>query len=293
VNAIVIGAGLFGSLIARGLRNAGCLVTVVDSREPMAGSPPAACLIKPEWVKQLPKEVFDTGMAFLRSNYEVEEVSFHQQGTAFWVDPSTMIRPRPLNIEGRVLNIEHDKAIDKWVVAFLPAGNRQLHVPLHADIVVIAAGIWSQPLVDKVMSIDLGLTGKAGTALLFQDRTAAPFIRPWAPYKQIVGFNRRDSFWVSDGTAIIPENYTEVRKAASILRCEWEYDLRRYGKKRPFKFNPIEFSPYKTVTGIRPYSKREPCWCDQIKRNLWVATGARKNGTLLGAWCADKIMRSL
>lgn len=278
MGAIVIGSGLFGQLIAKGLRVAGYDVTVLDNRQPMAGSPAAACLIRKEWCGKLPDGVFDAGMKFLGEHYQVEEKILFNLGaggkklSAFWVDPRDMLKPK--SVDCTVTGLQRVGMNKPWGVDLV---QDDLVIPrdtLGADLVVVAAGYWSQELVPWV---DLGLTGRTGSAWLYPGLHQQPFIIPWAPYKQIVGFDRGDGYWVSDGSAIKPENWTAQRKSASFMRCAL--------------VGAAEMLVPKELTGIRPYTKESPCFCKQVAPGLWVATGARKNGTLLGAWCAQKIAK--
>lgn len=270
MKAIVVGAGLFGCIIARGLRDAGHVVTILDNRQPLAGSPPAACLVKQEWVASLGSDVVDPAMAFLRSKYTEHTINFGKDGTSSWFDP-------------RELLIESEK-FDVSLVTKRGGSTKHIVGGQHpqydtwmeedADLVVIAAGIWSQNLVNWV---DLGLTGKMGTAYLYQGFSQDNLIESWAPYKQVVGFDRGDGYWISDGTAIIPKNYSLDRKEQSHARCYAR--ITKWGPPEP-----------KELTGIRPYTVEKPCFCKEVSPGLWVAVGARKNGTLLGAWCAQKIV---
>jgi glycine/D-amino acid oxidase-like deaminating enzyme len=188
------------------------------------------------------------------------------------VDPAEMLKPKSTHCT--VTSLQSGGGNKPWGVNLTQDDPVIPRDTFGADLVVVAAGYWSQELVPWV---DLGLTGRAGSAWLYQGLQQNGFIIPWAPYKQIVGFDRGDGYWVSDGSAIKPENWTEQRKSASFLRCSLDPD-QVLGKP-------------KELTGIRPYTKESPCLCKEVSPGLWVATGARKNGTLLGAWCAQKIVK--
>lgn len=280
VDAIVIGAGLFGQIIARGLMETGRKVHILDNQEPHAGSPPAACLIRKEWSGKLPEGVFDTGMKWLMDHYLLHEKKLHQFGntkiskvTAFWFDPKDLLAHRSACAAKADPPTQDGK---RWTVgAQFSDGYTELYekVPL----VVVAAGIWSQQLVPWY---NMQLVGKAGLATLYRDVKQPNFIVPWAPYKQIVGFDRGDGYWVSDGSAILTDNWSDQRKRESRDRCNLQ-----------LKAEPENRLVSKELFGIRPYTVQQPCICEQVKPGLWVAVGARKNGTLLGAWCAQKIAK--
>ena len=273
VDAIVIGAGLFGQLIARGLEETGRRVILVDSQEPHAGSPPAACLIRKEWSGKLPVGVFDAGVGWLGERFTTYEKELHQVGNArnpiikpLWFNPKELMRYQPV-----ICKVNQPVPVGKldWCVS----GSSFME---DAPLVVVAAGVWSQELVPWY---PLTMVGKGGAAWLYRDVMKLGFITSWAPYKQIVGFHRGDGYWVSDSSAILHENFTLERKLQSYDRCRSAAGIDK-GQH-----------PYKELYGIRPYTVEQPCVCKQIKPGLWVAVGARKNGTLLGAWCAQKIVR--
>jgi glycine/D-amino acid oxidase-like deaminating enzyme len=288
MRAVVIGGGLFGQIITRGLKEKGYAVYLLDNRQPAAGSPPAACLIREEWCGKLGDDVYQTGMKWLEERYPVyhkELVQFPNRAlqvpgkriTCTWYDPKNLM---PYD--------SHHFAVHQLVQGGnLPWGAEGRWIGddvltndiIGADLVVVAAGVWSQALVPWV---DLGLVGKAGMAYLYPKVHQPGFIVPWAPYKQIVGFHRGDGFWVSDGSAIKPENFDEERRQRTFERCG--LTPKESGGKA------LEF---KELFGIRPYTKQLPCFCREVAPKLWVAVGARKNGTLLGAWCAKKIQESL
>lgn len=283
MKAIVIGAGLFGQIIARGLKELGHSVTMLDNKQPEAGSPPAACLIREEWCGKLGAGVYESSMKWLEERYPMymkEMVQFSNRAlqvpgkriACTWYDPKHLMPYESVNCSVDSIMSQAD---GRWAVR---AKLAHINASSFADLVVVAAGVWSQELVPWV---DLGITGKAGIAYLYPDVAQPGFIVPWAPYKQIVGFHRGDGYWVSDGSAILPKNFSETRRQQSFERCA-------LGPKDTDKC--LEF---KTLFGIRPYTKELPCFCREVAPKLWVAVGARKNGTLLGAYCAKKIQESL
>jgi len=141
------------------------------------------------------------------------------------------------------------------------------------DLVVIAAGFWS----NEIFGVHVhGLIGRQGVAYLGEGQVDN-IIKPWAPNKQMVSFNETDtSFWIGDGTAINPENWTDAREKESQQRAE---KLAQGQSIRP-------------VRGIRPYSKYgKPCVLEETNPGLWVATGGAKNGLIAAGWSAYEICR--
>lgn len=288
MRAVIIGGGLFGQLIARGINEkVGWHATILDDKQPHAGSAPAACLIRKEWCGKLGEGVYEAGTQWLDERYTTyvkELVQFPNRTlavpgkriSATWYDPKQLM-PYEL-LEYKATHLE--RLNGRWGVH-----GRWINDPVldwdivPADLVVVAAGVWSQALVPDV---DLQLQGKAGVAYLYPKVQQPGFIVPWAPYKQIVGFHRGDGYWVSDGSAIKPENFDAARRQQSFERCA---------------LGPKESSgqalDFKELYGIRPYTQELPCFCKEVAPKLWVAVGARKNGTLLGAWCAKRIQEEM
>jgi hypothetical protein len=123
-----------------------------------------------------------------------------------------------------------------------------------------------------------------GAAFLWSDYDGPtePAIRPWAPYKQLVRFNRGDGIWCGDGSAIIPENWTLERQLQSRKRCA--------------EFVGKSETSSKLLVGIRPYiklQKKAPCLVERLNKGIWVATGGAKNGTMSAAWAAREIEAGL
>ncbi len=146
--------------------------------------------------------------------------------------------------------------------------------------VVAATGIWT-----KLLFSEIDVVGQGGVAWLWpKAKTAIPRITPWAPYKQLVRFNRGDGLWAGDGTSL--RNLDYASKIASRIRCQRfvEEDKSVTGKLTP----PI------ALMGYRPYVKdAKPCFLKQVRPGFWVATGGAKNGTLAAGWCADQMVRAL
>jgi glycine/D-amino acid oxidase-like deaminating enzyme len=267
---LVIGTGLFGRIIGKALERQGHVVTYIDSGKEGAGSKPAACLMKPSWFSSLGKDVYDPALALLDDLYGVQELKFKvgpaKVGGIMWIPPREILQPGE-DITGEVETVTPDLALLKGggVIKF--------------NLCIIAAGVWSSALANVP-----GLKGQAGAAFTWETPPGfefTPFVRPWAPYRQLVAFMRDErELWVGDGTAIKSENWTREREIVSMHRCADAISLKSM--------------PSKTLFGIRPYvPKAKPAFLDRPSRNVWVATGGAKNGTLAAGWCAWKIARTM
>lgn len=267
VDVAVVGAGLFGSVIAAALRKGRASVLVIDDARPEAGSKPAACLMKPGWFSGLGKNVYDPALTLLDSLYGLRDVQFSVLGAkrvkVHWCDPAAILKPP--DVRGFVQRIENTK------------GGHRLFVEgketVSARKVVVAAGIWTPQLVCVTVPVE----AYSGEAYLWPKRKIdTPFIRPWAPYKQVVAFNRGDGLWVGDGSTI--KNWNDARASASLSRCAEAVGM----KEKPQR-----------LFGHRPFTRRTPCYLEELRSGLWVATGGAKNGTILAGWCASELVDRL
>lgn len=276
-DTIVIGAGLFGSIIAKRLRSIGQNVLVVDDQQPEAGSRPAACLMKPGWFSGLGKDVYEPSLRLLDAQYGVHDIAFEvarvgPKATVHWCDPRKILLQTDL--VGRVFAIEKGCFTDnEWKVGVTNTESRAYS----ARNLVVAAGVWSRQLMDIPQ-----LEGRAGVAYTWaNEQLAQPFINVWAPYKQTVGFNRSpDEVWCGDGTTIKPNNWTPEREHQSLQRCARAVGLPEERAERLY--------------GIRPYvPKAKPCLLEERAPGLWLATGGAKNGTIAAGYCAHVIGEAL
>lgn len=271
-DVIVIGGGLFGCIITRKLRLMGLSVDLLDSPRKGAGSIPAACLMKPSWFSGLGQTVSTPSLQLLDDLYGLQDIRFRVgpvHTMVHWVQPSHVLsEPR------READVERvDLGGRVWL--------RGQETPLEARLVVVAAGVWSNELLPPEARVE-GLAGRAGMAFLWPGQIQEPFISPWAPYRQLVAFNRDPGhIWTGDGSAIIPKNWGVENQIKSEDRCASAIGRR-------------DHDPAQRLYGIRPYfSGKGPCAITSHGDRLWVATGGAKNGTIAAAWCAHLISTRL
>lgn len=269
-DAIVIGAGLFGQIITKALRAQGRDVVMVDASHAMYGSGPAACLMKPSWFSSLGKEVYEPSLGLLDELYGVQDIEFVTRPklakvNVHWIPPEKILEPRA--ISDKVVSIDEDNIV------------MASHGGWQAPLIVVAAGIWTEKLLPQYKQ-----TGQQGIAFMWPKATIRePFIQPWAPYRQLVAFNRGDGLWASDGTAIKMENWSDSRAFQSRARVSMAVETAMGA--------PIETSEPWPLMGIRPYAKgHKPCLLEEVRPGLWVASGGAKNGTLAAGYCAHVIM---
>jgi glycine/D-amino acid oxidase-like deaminating enzyme len=266
-DTIVIGAGLFGCAIALELQERGERVLIIDSAHERRGSAPAACLMKPSWFSGLDKDVRDAALGVLGRLYDIQTLRFRIARSldtdVLWIRPSSILQDSRLaehTVRGVCNLVEGDSVRTHTGVRF------------SAPRIVVAAGVWSPFL----LRLDASLVRpQAGAAFLWTGLQTAPAISPWAPFRQLVKFDRGDGAWVGDGTSLKPESLDEARIQVSLERCT--------------EFSGLRSTP-DTITGFRPYvAKAAPAWVEELRPGLWVATGGAKNGTIAAGWAAHVI----
>jgi glycine/D-amino acid oxidase-like deaminating enzyme len=271
---IVVGAGLFGSVAALYAHRKGADVLVIDRGEELAGSGPAACLMKPGWLSKMGANA-RTGLDLLDELYGLTTIKFRMGPVltdVHWVDPDRILlrrRSLPDGIELRSDNVT--EVGDGYVVL----NDREL---VTADAVLVAAGVWTNQLLrDKVPRI----AAMAGAVSYFAGQVLEPFIKPWAPYKQLVGFNiKRDVTWVGDSSAILHQNWTPDRERQTL--------------ERELGAVPhLEHRLIATRTGLRPYVKGRIGLFEQVSKRLFVSSGGAKNGTVLAAYQAKQFIDAI
>lgn len=279
---IIIGGGLFGQVIAAALRAQGQEVRVLDRREPLAGSGPAACLMKPSWFSGLGRSVYEPALAMLDRLYGVQDLPFDvhignagriAQQTVHWVGPRDIL-DKPTEARS-VLAVAPGKVV-------CAADQGEQCENLVARNVIVAAGVWTEQLLSQFRQ-----GWQRGMAMLFPDHhPARGIIKPWAPYRQLVGFDRGDGLWVGDGSAIKNANWTETR--------EHEIEAREVKLAARLMDNATGWGFPQRLQGIRPYWKGPgPCLLEEVQPGLWVASGGAKNGTIAAGWCAHELARRL
>lgn len=272
-DAIVIGAGLFGQIITKALHEQGREVLMLDNQLPGAGSKPAACLMKPSWFSSMGKDKYDPALKLLDELYGIVDLKFDlvpkitrgkpiASATVHWIPPSRIL--------DHVSTYDTVFSIRKNMVVC------DIRGVLSAPLIIVAAGIWTERLLPQYKQL-----GQKGAAFVWKGKYINnPFIRPWAPYKQLVAFNRGDGVWVGDGTAIKQENWTSERTKQCLRRCE--------DAMEGHILSTVE-QP-KPLLGVRPYFKNhKPCLLEEVEPGLWVASGGAKNGTVAAGYCAHII----
>lgn len=276
IDVLVVGAGLFGSIIGEALQTLGRSVSYIDANRLDAGSRAAACLMKPSWLSGMGKENYNVALNCLDSLFGIVDIDFYTRPLnklvkVHWIPPQRILKYDKA-IQGVVTNLNFKFGENTWVEAKI----KQKFYALRPELIIITAGYWTKKLVHLPQ-----LTGSSGVAFSWPGSAPSNTISVWAPYKQLVTLNNwyPGRMWVGDGTAIKSSNWTTERQEQSLKRCSEA--VNRSAKEVAMFY------------GIRPYIKGlKTCFLEKIMSNVWVATGGAKNGTAAAGWAADQIMKA-
>lgn len=265
----VVGSGVFGCVIGAALAAAENYVTIFDCGKKQAGSKASGFLMKPSWFSNMKSKDSDKALALLDKLYGLQEIKFKVgplKTTAFRVDGN------------KVLQDERMRFLERKAVS---VADKEIHFDNgqvgEFDLVVVAAGVWCT----KFFGVE-GLEGKVGVSHEWEGQVEKSFIKPWAPYKQVVVFNipGTNRVWGGDGSAIISKNWTEEREMKCLARVSTAAKL--------------NWQDAKSTVGIRPFYKTsEPCLLEKRGKRIWLATGGAKNGTIAAAWAANRLLGEL
>lgn len=260
---LIVGAGLFGSVLARVVRNEGHEAILIDGALPNPGSAAAACLLKPDWLPTAMRSVYRDLDELFGLRDVTLKTQLGAQLTLQHIPPEdVLLRPDVAAVIDRVEGGTQPRVSVSGL-------DRERF--LHGDYVVVCAGIHSNELLG--LSQQKRMEGKVGAALLTQTPIECPRFHVWAPYKQTISFNkvRSDGIregWVGDGTAILQKNW-DVKFQMRLLDHAAQVGVRR------------ELSMYRMVVGVRPYGKPNLHSMVEYGRNVLLNSGGGKIGLAL------------
>jgi glycine/D-amino acid oxidase-like deaminating enzyme len=272
-DAIVVGGGIIGATVALALRKTGREVLLLDDGRPMSGTAPSGGHLKPSWFSGMKKDEYDPAMELLED---------------IWGMTSENFQIRPTGVQTKVYRVDTDKVLDIFKTRATVTSIEHLeNFPLvrfrqlsankeeRCRLLVVATGAWCKELLPE-----LTVQAKQGVSFRVTGSIATPFIKPWAPYKQIVAHQQEEKeIWIGDGTAILSKNWEEKHILACQERCL-------------AALPPDSRKVHRVVSGFRAYIKDKsgPCLLKQLGPRAWVTTGAGKGGTIAAGWAARRIL---
>lgn len=285
-DTIVVGSGIFGSVIAAHLRAGRQRVLVIGDDRPDSGSRPAGCIMKPSWISSLNKEEYTAGIELLNDLYGVRTIFFQLRlkvgmVEAQHVNPQAILRgctAHPDFVAGTVVGIDDAPVEGNYVAVALREKESGLIAMYDCRHLVVAAGIWTPELCPWVQT-------KAQYGWSFRGPPVRePVISLWAPYRQVVAFNMDDGrSWSGDGSSLKLESATHERQQKALHRCVVA-----------MQHDPLRRDTYEVARGARPYADTQGKPCVVARRgSVWAVTGGAKNGTIAAAWAARELEREM
>lgn len=279
VDVLVIGKGIVGSTVGELLRSKGREVLIIDSNEELPGTKACGGSIKFTPLMGLPKKDEEKIRLILENLFglEVERFEIRPSGNMVKLDILKVNMEKVWGVPYRDCKALH---IDEKKRTVLAKEYKRIKL-FRPNLLVIAAGINCEALIPQAFLGD-HLYGKRGVTFHFPGSVEKPFVRIWAPFKQVTVHNIRikeeTCIWAGDGTAIIQAN--------------WLADTEKKSLERIQRLGEIQSAPIDTIHGIRPFVKSnpKPCFIKRIGKSLWVVTGTGKFGCASAAWAAKEIV---
>jgi len=281
-DVIVVGAGIMGATIGRALRDKGRKVFILDADLPFSGTGACGGLVKPTPLTGLEKNQIKTALAQLDSVYGLTTVKM-------------TIRPSRNILKADIFQVPMDKVfrteknygklIDLDLKSSPPKIIYQSKKGVwekSCNLLILATGLGSRELFPHLFQKGM-IYGKKGVSFIFSGTIEVPFVKIWAPYKQVTVHNflyqGTPAIWTGDGSARLIENWDHLIPVAALKRIKTAMERND---------NPIA-----TIFGHRSFhKKRKPCYLEKIGNQTWIATGAGKFGCLAAGWAAGEIIKN-
>lgn len=275
---IIVGAGLFGSIMGRWLERANFPVVYIDDLRPGAGSPASAGLIKPSWLQGF-GDAGKIGLTVLDDLFGLGTIRFKVLGVPVdihHVDPARVL----VLVRGQDRNLLRG-TVTKVGDGYVEWAHHEFAPTMRLDgTVVVSTGAWANELIANLPRMQRLM----GTAFFYKGQIDEPILDVWAPYKQVKVFSRPGNLiWAGDSTGLLPSSYTHTRKEESRRRVE----------KYLFNADIIPILSHE-ITGSRPYipAMREGLF-ERVHQHTFVATGGGKMGTVLAGYHATRLLEEL
>lgn len=282
---IIVGAGLWGSMIQKYFSFRGCRCLIIDSENRWAASKCSVGVSKDGWLGtdiEKAKESFSVMDKLFGGVENVTMVNMDNEDfneeNFYWMNPKKILNEDYL--PAKVMKVD-DKNV--WLKDM--EGNR-IRLTAHTA-VIVAAGAWTSkiistsPYADKAPKIDSYWGANYDLKLKTQENRYAT----WAPYKHSLLFNFNDFTRFSDGNTVKNPSIEDKRLEKFTDRLSNNLTNILYSKVSQDKFLRIN-------EGVRPYTEKG----DFIRRyssGLYSATGGRKNSSALAGYIAKTLFEKI
>lgn len=292
VDAVVIGAGLFGSMTAKYLKSKGIETLIIDRNDPMAASKCSSGIWKPGWAGKIQREV-ELSLPIISKftaidNLPIFDADKNQQTTIDFIDCNNILNEE--YFAGEVIggSIATKSNSDEGVLKSIIVDVEGQTVEIEAKYFIICTGAFVNETLKNIgFAKSFDLDSYWGAVLHSDDNIKQNFISQWAPYKQMYGLSLmrggENLTYFTTGTAVKnPPKGGDNRTLAGGER------LVNYASANKIK------SVLEIPEGFRPFfAQKDTPFVNKHAKNVWSATGGAKNSTLLCGFIAKTIFDSI
>lgn len=284
---LIIGAGLFGSMVAKHLRSKGIDSLIVDRRDPLSASKCSSGIWRPGWAGKIAHQV-EQSLPIISLYTAVDTLNIYDadkevETSIDFIDCNNILDEE--FIEGEVVGCSKETSGKVHSVYVEVDGTK---IEIDCEYLLICAGAWTNAVLEKLkLPVLFGLDAHWGAVLHCQDKLQRNFIQNWAPYKQLYGLNlvrngQEVSYFTMGMSAKNPPRGGDNRTLAIGEKME--------AAARGFKMKQIIEIP----EGNRPFfSEKDTDFVNRHGANVWSATGGAKNSTLLCGYVAQRIFQEI
>jgi glycine/D-amino acid oxidase-like deaminating enzyme len=280
VEAIIIGAGLFGSMTSKFLRSKNTDVLLIDSDEVFAASKCSFGVWKEGWINKSISDKVNISLPILDKMIGITTIDYFNQDK---------------NIEDKMFKIDCSKILDERNKEYFlnakvdSVSNNVVTLQDGTKItatkaVVIAAGVYTDILLEKSGYKPIDIDSYWGATLDFKMNIDISRYKTWSPYKQSVLLKLDENkFIFGDGSTVKNPKPNDKRvKMAGDRLVQHAIDLIGLSSAMEHITSVKE--------GMRPYlPKGNHDFVVKRDRNLYTATGGAKNSTILSGYVAQEL----
>ena len=275
---IVIGGGLMGATIAKALWEKGLDGEILDSKEEEPGTVACGGLIKPSPLMGMTKEQVNASLAMLDRFFGIQAgpIKIRPSGnilktTVYEVGMDEIFSvPK---VWGKALEIK----VSPNSVLYWNKAKKLIQV--FAPLIVLAAGRGCLSLAPRLQD---SLTAKRGFSFHFSGSVPEPFVKFWAPYKQITihntVFKEEPIVWAGEGSALKLNSWYDGKIEEGLARVRGEIP---------------KLELIRTLRGIRLFHpKRKPCYLEHTDEGVHIATACGKFGLISAGFAAIEVLKN-
>lgn len=282
VDFLILGGGVLGSSFALFLNSINASFKIIDASLPESGMEACGGLIKPSPLMGMSNKEIDNCLENLNCSSGLSEIQMilKPSGNRLKVNVFvlSMDTIRKLNkTSGTILEILPKEKAAKY---YDNGRNKIIKISAKYGVLIALGANCFDFLPDCFERKKYKI--KKGFSFHFEGQIDAPFVKFWAPFKQITIHNHihdgESLIWAGEGSALLLKNWNDSRINEGLARIKKEI-----GNKL-----------IRTIIGQRSfYEGVKPCFFKEIEPKVWLSTGSGKFGCISAGWTIEKIKERL